>query len=76
MKPNIFFAVSEAISDITLMATSYVPLPSFDKIAFKQGNGLKNMEKRTKELNGIFNVNSLENGGVTIKISIPKSSLV
>ena len=48
----------------------------FDAATIKQGNGLKNMQKRTKELNGVFNISTTENKGVIIEIAIPQSNLI
>ncbi len=46
----------------------------FDLETIKKGNGLKNMRKRIQTINGTFNIESSENLGTKINISIPQNS--
>ncbi|MBZ9629733.1 tetratricopeptide repeat protein [Salegentibacter sp. LM13S] len=43
----------------------------FDTSILTEGIGLKNMQSRTRELNGIFNIKSKVNQGTEIRIEIP-----
>ncbi|HOY13689.1 MAG TPA: tetratricopeptide repeat protein [Saprospiraceae bacterium] len=45
----------------------------FDLGSFVPGNGVKNMENRTKELGGIFQIHTKSNQGCSIEFSIPKN---
>ena len=43
----------------------------FENIATSDGNGLANMTRRAKMLNGVCEINSIRGGGTSIKIEIP-----
>lgn len=43
----------------------------FDTSIIYPGNGLHNMQKRAKQINASFNINSLINNGTTINLTVP-----
>jgi signal transduction histidine kinase len=47
----------------------------FDINNGKKGNGLENMKQRAKELNGNFDINTSQNNGTSIFITIPLKSV-
>ena len=44
----------------------------FNELETPKGFGLENIEKRIRNYEGIFEINSVENQGTIIQISIPK----
>ena len=47
----------------------------FEEERICRGNGLENMEQRTKELNGVFDIHSMAGVGTAIKAVFPISSI-